>query len=703
MDPEPSADDKYEGFFSAVRRDAARRQRALMFEWRLLCSEQNPELVRHYGQGQGLSFDEGQRLEADLRTRSDVLPWRRLQAKAGKSLSHYVSGKYVRAPSIETLVEMAEVGGGTAVAALLRQREQLTDVELRRLRKSPDAWARVQSLAPELLPADEVPMPTPVVEDEICDHKPDDAVVVQLPLPEVKVVPKRPSGYFDWESFLKEGGPIGFEVDTFDHRCLDIWTSRWRDDCQHDPAPLDYSTPAYLSLMSGHVHVDDVDGLTRDLRLDTDQADVLRKSVRWWYGQRWGAAAVQLHSLNVSSRILDNLFPDHSSGAQIQAGYRLLQSLFFPQHLQDGWEGPIKKTMLGGTVIRQYYGPSARTPSSWLKVRVASLEPPTVYLHLWPALSPKELLWGRIARDLWGGVLGYCRKDKGHWFFAHPGQRTCGVRGHWGGGVFVLEGERDDFYDIPQFPDNLLDQVIELPSDDEEFLKGMEQVIRGLGPLDERFVEPPLAKRDSDIDSHRSLKTPPGLDHQLAVMKDLLKGIDPDRRLDYSGSGVFHLFQMYEPALPDGDPPWPHFVQYGGIFPEIRLFSELPGYPEPTRYAPASLPQLVTEAVASEVIEMSAEGIALRWGPFWCARPGCASLFVAPKLQRDLRACVVPSGFRSLMLSQYCSHACFIADKPGAKPSLNELSWPHALPDVRTFVEGLHLVPAAKPRKTVGR
>jgi len=158
--------------------------------------------------------------------------------------------------------------------------------------------------------------------------------------------------------------------------------------------------------MAGHVHVDDVDGLIRDLRLGPDQDDALRACVKWWHGQRWGAAAVQLHSLNVCSRILDNLFPDHYNGEQIQAGYRLLQSMFFPQHLQDGWEGPVKKTILGGTIIRQYYGPSARTPSSWLKVRVASLEPPTLYLHLWPALSPKELLWGRIARDLWGGVLG---------------------------------------------------------------------------------------------------------------------------------------------------------------------------------------------------------------------------------------------------------------------------------------------------------
>ncbi len=152
MDPEPSRDDVYEGFFSAEKRNVARSQRPLMYEWRLLCSGQDPELVGTYSRGEGLSFEESQRLDDDLCVRKDVLSWRQLQTKCRHSLSHFVAAsKHFRVPSPETLVDMAEVGGASAVSALLHQRKDLTDIELRRLARSPKLWAKVESLAPELL------------------------------------------------------------------------------------------------------------------------------------------------------------------------------------------------------------------------------------------------------------------------------------------------------------------------------------------------------------------------------------------------------------------------------------------------------------------------------------------------------------------------------------------------------------------------
>jgi len=220
----------------------------------------------------------------------------------------------------------------------------------------------------------------------------------------------------------------------------------------------------------------------------------------------------------------------------------------------------------------------------------------------------------------------------------------------------------------------LIDQIIELPRDERGCFRELERILSSITPLDERALDPPLARRQSDIEGFHSLKRPPGIEHELRVMKELIQGIDPERRIDHNGSGFLHLLGLSEPELPDGDPPWPHYVRYGGIFPPVRLFSDGAGRPEPTRYGPASLAQLVIEAAVAETLELSIDGspIALRWGPFWCARPGCQNLFVSPKLQRDIRACIMPAGFRSLLLSQYCSHACFLADKVLYIPSRND-------------------------------
>lgn len=229
MDPEHSSGD-YEGFLSAGRRDAARVQRMLMFQWRLLCSGQDPQLVGQYGHGLGLSFDESQRLDDDLRINKAVLTWGQLHERCGRHLSYFVSRK-ARAPTINTLLDMLNAGGEVAVVALLQQRKQLTPTELRDLRKSPEHLAKLRGLAPELLPEDASTSPTPSSQEAPTEEEPAQATIIQLPLADAEQGPtKGRSKYFDWDEFLEEGGPLGFEVDTFAPECLDIFSASWRDD-----------------------------------------------------------------------------------------------------------------------------------------------------------------------------------------------------------------------------------------------------------------------------------------------------------------------------------------------------------------------------------------------------------------------------------------------------------------------------------------
>lgn len=129
---EGSPADKYEGFPNAKLYENARRQRGL-FRWRLLCSGADADLVNQYSKDGGLTFEEARQLSDDLRERRDVLSWKELEQKCGRSLGHFVAGsKTFRVPSPETLAAMAEVGGEAAVTEMLRHR-RLSERERQRL------------------------------------------------------------------------------------------------------------------------------------------------------------------------------------------------------------------------------------------------------------------------------------------------------------------------------------------------------------------------------------------------------------------------------------------------------------------------------------------------------------------------------------------------------------------------------------------
>lgn len=117
---ERQADSDYEGFRNVTRRNHARIQRAYMFKWRLLCSGVAPDLVDPYCIEGALAYKKSQELNDALHRRGNVLTWKELERRCGRSLAHYVgSGADFRVPTVETLAAMAAIGGRQALSAFL--------------------------------------------------------------------------------------------------------------------------------------------------------------------------------------------------------------------------------------------------------------------------------------------------------------------------------------------------------------------------------------------------------------------------------------------------------------------------------------------------------------------------------------------------------------------------------------------------------
>ena len=668
---------QYEGFPSATQRDAARRQRALLYQWRLLCSGHEPGLLQRCSHDDGLSFEDARRLNEDLRVTPGVLSWRELELACGHSLGHFLGGsRDFRTPAVETLIDMAGVGGAAAVARLLVD-HKLSTSERRRLADSADVRAKALNLAPAL--AQQLPGVLEVAPAVAREPRPSQLLQNTTPSPAspsrretaspITASPPRPEldqrssagarqrDYRGWEPFV--GGYIKLNMQQLSTECLDS-DGRWRDACNHRIESFGHPLPPYLDLLAGRIAADGFHALARDLSLGNQQATEL-EACGWYWRERRTAARFAARGPHLSSRALKDLLPG-VGGQTVEAGYRLLRRLFFPAELQDGWKGPGHDQDLGRAVLDKRYGSTARPVVASLKVHVTRLDLATVYLHIWPSLDPVELLWGRVARDLWGRVLGYCRRGGGHWFLASPGASHCGTLIHWGGAMHVTpERSGPRAAALRPFPRDLLDQLREVPDRPREGRQALRRILEQLVDGSDAFLGPRLALSPSEID-HADAVATATVDEVLSVLHRAVVGDGNDPMGD--AVGLRHLLHSAATA----GPPLPEVVANGRVFPVIRLFSWLRPDPAPVLYGAASVPQITLEAAAAQAFETAfrEHGTVLRWGPFWCARPNCERLFVSPVLQRDERACVTPTGYRSLLLSQYCSHRCFVADRPTA-------------------------------------
>ncbi|MGH2363517.1 MAG: hypothetical protein ACRDHX_02565 [Chloroflexota bacterium] len=700
---ESNASSAYEGFPSRERCDRAQVQRYYLYEWRLSVAGADTGLLLKDYPDKKLSLDRKRSLDEEVNSDPRIATWSSLEKRCGTQLAHFLGkAKGFREPTPQTLAWLARLGGERSLAELLKQRG-LKDHECRQLTTSMDLQHAVRQLVPEWLPPSE---PDPI------DDPTEELGTPAPPAPSDGTVGMdvRRADALDWRMMLDEGTPESrFRAVAFDgEACLD-GRGRWRDTC-HDRQAIQthVASPPYLNILAGTLTSVDPSALVDDLHVDGYEERAVRDFLHW----RKSEVAIGT-SETVLRRFGRPLLPEIGA-MTVNEGYRLLATLL-PFELRNGWSAPNGKD-LRSAVLSRLPSRTPLMPPTWasrVDIWVAGVNPPRIYLHAWQPLRLEQLFFGRLVRDVWGGVLAYCQRAGGHWFFVRSGQRRCGTADH--GPEDVVWVQTPNSEDRPQptlhtFPLDLYDQLVAAAKDEHSWFARVHEVLSTVGVIDTSLIDPTLALYPEDIEHALARKQAPsmlaerfGSDREIAkqmarIGADLLRNTEegehstaptrsrPPRALEDVVEGVraavigptpkpryweqpWGLQDLLErPVSSDSRQPlsWPRFIRYGHTFPAVRLVDErwLDSQGSRPHCGPASLAQLVLEVAGADAVERSLvdTDVQLHWGPFWCARPGCSRLFVTKKLQRDERACVVDGGLRSLFLSQYCSHACFLAD-----------------------------------------